>query len=299
MKIIITGAKGFIGKNLNFYLNTLHELKPLSVRFQSNQSFNITGDAIIHLAGKAHDLKKVSHPQDYYDANFELTKQLYDAFLLSDVKIFIFMSTVKAVADEVSGVLNEDEIPNPKTYYGITKQLGEQYILSKELPKGKRVYILRPCMVYGPGNKGNLNLLFQLVSKGLPWPLGAFNNQRSFLSIENLSFVISELLENELIPSGVYQVADDKPLSTNELIQLLGNSLGKKTKIWQINPSFIKSVSKLGDFMHFPLNTERLQKLTENYIVSNEKIVKAIGKSLPVSTDKGLIMTFKSFKNEK
>ena len=84
------------------------------------------------------------------------------------------------------------------------------YILSKEIPKGKRVYILRPCMIHGPGNKGNLNLLYQLVSKGLPWPLGGFQNQRSFLSVENLCFVIKELLENESIPSGVYQVADDE-----------------------------------------------------------------------------------------
>ena len=138
------------------------------------------------------------------------------------------MSTVKAVADEVNGILSEEEIPNPKTHYGIAKHQAEEYILSKELPKGKRVYILRPCMIHGPGNKGNLNLLYQLVSKGLPWPLGAFENQRSFLSIENLCFVIKELLENETIPSGVYQVADDESLSTNELIQLLGKSLDKE-----------------------------------------------------------------------
>ena len=70
------------------------------------------------------------------------------------------MSTVKAVADEVKGILSEDEIPNPKTHYGISKRKAEEYLLSKELPLGKRLYILRPCMIHGPGNKGNLNLLF-------------------------------------------------------------------------------------------------------------------------------------------
>lgn len=298
-KIVITGATGFVGTNLQDFLKTSYSIRQLSVRYVSNQQFELKGDAIIHLAGKAHDLKKVTNPQDYYEANFELTKQLFDAFLISESAVFIFISTVKAVADEVKGVLNENELPNPKTHYGIAKHQAEQYILNKELPKGKRVYILRPCMIHGPGNKGNLNLLYQLVAKGLPWPLGAFENQRSFLSIENLCFVIKELLENESIPSGFYQVADDKPLSTNELIQLLGISLDKTTRIWKIPPHWIRGISKIGDYLSLPLNSERLQKLTANYVVSNEKIKRAINKKLPVSAEEGLIRTFESFKNKK
>ena len=151
-------------------------------------------------------------------------------------------------------------------------------------------------MIHGPGNKGNLNLLFQLVAKGLPWPLGAFENQRSFLSIENLCFVIKELIKNTAIPSGVYQVADNKALSTNELIQLLGTSLEKKKRILNIPASWIKVAAKLGDHLHLPLNSERLQKLTENYVVSNQKIVKAMGKPLPVESIEGLLKTFRSFR---
>ena len=295
MKITITGATGFVGTNLENYLKTEQEVQAMIVRYVPIQEFEIKTDALIHLAGKAHDLKKVSKPSEYYEANFELTKQLFDAFLVSEASVFIFMSTVKAVADEVKGILSEDEIPNPKTHYGIAKHQAEQYILSQSLPEEKRVYILRPCMIHGPGNKGNLNLLYQLVSNGLPWPLGDFKNQRSFLSIENLCFVIQELLNNIAIPSGIYQVADDVPLSTNDLIHLLGVSLNKKNMILNISSSWIKGVAVLGDYLHLPLNSERLQKLTENYVVSNEKIVKAIGKSLPVSTEQGLMMTFKSF----
>jgi len=296
MKIAITGTSGFVGTNLENYLNTSYIVVPLSVRYIPNQQFDLKADAIIHLAGKAHDLKKVSHPQEYYEANFELTKQLFDAFLLSEATVFVFMSTVKAVADSVSGTLTEDAIPDPKTHYGIAKQQAEKYILSAALPAGKRVYILRPCMIHGPGNKGNLNLLYQLVSKGLPWPLGAFENQRSFLSIENLCFVIKELLENTMVPSGVYQVADDQPLSTNELIQLLGTSLEKKSRILNLSQNVITAIAKLGDVLHLPLNSERLQKLTENYVVGNAKIVVAMGKSLPVSSREGLVRTFESFK---
>lgn len=295
-KIILTGATGFVGNNLKNYLESSNEIESKSIRYVANQQFEINTNAIVHLAGKAHDLKKVSNPQEYYESNFELTKQLFDAFLISEAAVFIFMSTVKAVADEVKGALTEEVKANPQTHYGIAKHQAEEYILKKELAEGKRVYILRPCMIHGPENKGNLNLLYQLVAKGLPWPLGAFKNQRSFLSIQNLCFVIKELLENENIPSGVYQVADDESLSTNELIQLLGTSLGKKTKIWKINASFIKSIARFGDTISLPLNSERLQKLTENYVVCNEKIVKALGKPLPVKAREGLLRTFNSFK---
>jgi nucleoside-diphosphate-sugar epimerase len=296
MKIVITGATGFVGLNLQDYLKTSHEIEPISVRYVPNQRFEIKGDALIHLAGKAHDLKKVSDPQDYYDANCELTKQLFDAFLCSESVVFVFMSTVKAVADEVEGILTEDEVPSPKTHYGIAKHQAEEYIFSKELPEGKRVYVLRPCMIHGPGNKGNLNLLYKLASKGLPWPLGDFKNERSFLSVENLCFVIKELIENTTIPSGVYQVSDDDSLSTNELIQLLGVSLGKKNRVLNIPSSWIKGVARLGDHMHLPLNSERLQKLTENYVVSNKKLLHAIGKPLPIASKEGLLKTFQSFK---
>ncbi|HRM47275.1 MAG TPA: NAD-dependent epimerase/dehydratase family protein, partial [Flavobacterium sp.] len=146
-KISITGAAGFVGTNLQNYLKSSHEIVPMSVRYKPNQEFEVTADVVIHLAGKAHDLKKVSQPQDYYDANYELTKQLFDGFINSEAKVFVFMSTVKAVADEVRGILSEDAIPNPKTHYGIAKHQAEQYLLSHELPQGKRVYILRPCMI--------------------------------------------------------------------------------------------------------------------------------------------------------
>lgn len=296
MKIAITGASGFVGTNLQKYLKKSLDIKTMSVRYVKNQQFDLNVDGVIHLAGKAHDLISVSDPKEYYEANFELTVQLFDAFLASEAKVFIFMSTVKAVADNVQGVLTEDAVPNPQTHYGIAKQQAEQYILSMELPPEKRVYILRPCMIHGHGNKGNLNLLYQFVSKSLPWPLGAFDNERSYLSIENLCFVIKELLLNKLIPTGIYQVSDDQSLSTNELIKMIGHSLGVKSRLLKVPKNLVVSVAKLGDYLNLPLNTERLRKLTESYVVGNQKILKVIGKKLPVSTEDGLMKTFLSFK---
>lgn len=299
-KIIITGASGFVGQNLQKYLRDFgNEIIPLSIRYKQDQDqdFILEGDIIIHLAGKAHDVKKVTIPSEYYEANFELTKQVFDAFLGSQVKVFIFMSTVKAVADTVEGVLTEDIIPNPQTHYGIAKYKAEQYILSQQLPSNKRVYILRPCMIHGPGNKGNLNLLYKTVQKGFPWPLGAFYNQRSFLSIENLCFIIKEIVERDDFVEGIYNLADDDALSINELIEIIAECIGKKAILLKIPRKVIIFLALLGNKLHLPLNSERLQKLTESYVVSNQKLVQVLGKSLPVQTREGIENTLKSFKN--
>ena len=160
---------------------------------------------------------------------------------------------------------------------------------------GKKVYIMRPCMIHGPGNKGNLNLLYGVVSKGIPWPLGAFENRRSFTSIGNLQEVIKGLLTKDA-PSGIYHMGDDEALSTNELIEVICSALGKKAHIWNIPCGLMNGFAKIGDVLHLPLNTQRMQKLTENYVVSNAKIKAALGmKEMPVRAKDGLRETIKSF----
>jgi nucleoside-diphosphate-sugar epimerase len=300
--IYITGITGFVGQNLSLYLANEFDIHGISrkkkhgrLTYEMFLKDDKSYDAVVHLAGKAHDLKKTSHDSEYYEVNFELTKRLYDQFLQSDAKKFIYISSVKASADVVVSPLTEEEIPNPITAYGKSKLMAEEYILAN-LPTSKKVYILRPCMIHGPGNKGNLNLLFTLVSKGFPWPLGAFVNKRSFCSIENFCFVVKQLLDQETIPAGVYNVADDEPLSTNQLIKLIAASQEKLTKILTISKRLIIVVAKIGGFFCLPLNAERLQKLTESYVVSNRKIVKALNKSLPVDVKEGLVKTFESFK---
>ena len=299
IQISITGTSGFVGHNLYNSLSPNIGIKKISrTQFLKIGSNDFEGvDVLIHLAGKAHDLKNVLTLDEYYHVNTELTKKLFDAFIDSDATVFITLSSVKAVADEVHGELTEESIPNPITHYGKSKLLAEQYILSKEIPTGKRVYILRPCMIHGPGNKGNLNLLYKLVSKGIPWPLGAFENKRSFCSIDNLMFVFKELMEREDIPSGVYNIADDVPLSTNEVISILEASQNRKPRIWNISKRLIEFSAKIGNILKLPLNQERLQKLTDSYVVSNKKLMSAIGKPLPVSSREGLLKTFNSFKN--
>lgn len=294
--ITVTGISGFVGFNLAAYLSSDgYHMNSLGLRENNKIEFHQDTGSVIHLAGKAHNLQKVSEPSEYYTVNYDLTKRVYDLFLNSKATTFIFISSVKAAADHVDGVLSETDLPNPNTHYGKSKLMAEEYIRNQPLPEGKSYYILRPCMIHGPGNKGNLNLLYKLISKGIPYPLAAFENRRSFLSVENLCFVIRELLERDDIPSGVYHIADDEALSTNELIRLIALASGRNPRLWNINPGLIRLLAGIGDKLKLPLTTERLDKLTENYIVDTSKLRQALGKELPVKARDGIIQTIRFF----
>lgn len=310
MKILITGVHGFVGSNLVKALSKEHTIYGLDiispikdgVRYTFSWDFldkpdEIPAvDAIIHLAGKAHDTKNEAAADVYFKVNTDLTKKIYDFFLKSKAKKFIFFSTAKAAADKVDGILTEDVVPSPVGPYGESKIAAEKYI-QEHMVDDKQVYILRPCMIHGPGNKGNLNLLYGVVKKGIPWPLGAFENRRTFTSIENLNFVIEGLL-NKDVPTGIYNMGDDEALSTNELIDEICKSLGKKAHIWRLPKGLMNGVAKVGGWLHLPLNPERLRKLTENYVSSNDKIKKALGvEKMPVDARTGLQTTLKSFKS--
>ena len=320
MNILITGIHGFIGSNFIRALRDKHtlygldiifpcrdgvsqtfswrDIEPTSFPFQTLPQF----DAIIHLAGKAHDTKNQSAAQSYFDINTGLTQKIFDFFLESSAKKFIFFSSVKAAADSVVGdMLTEDVIPAPVGSYGESKIKAEEYI-KEHLEYStieKQVYILRPCMIHGPGNKGNLNLLYNVVKKGIPWPLGDFDNRRSFTSIDSLCYVIEGLL-NQDVPTGIYHMGDDEALSTNELIAIMCEAMEKQPRIWKMNKRFMEACAGLGTLFHLPLNTERLRKLTENYVVSNAKIKAVLGiDKLPVTAKEGLMKTIRSFEETK
>lgn len=199
MKITITGTSGFVGQNLLPYLGEKgYGVSSLSLRNNDWQlAVPINTEVFIHLAGKAHDTSNTSSADEYFKVNRDLTQELFDWFLKSEARDFFYFSSVKAVADTVEGVLTEEENARPLTPYGQSKFEAEQYILKQSLPTGKRVFIIRPCMIHGPGNKGNLNLLYNIVEKGIPWPLGAYENKRSFLSIDNLCFLVDAMIRNE------------------------------------------------------------------------------------------------------
>ena len=328
MNILNTGVHGFVGSNLVKYLakeNTIYGLdivQPQKDGVMCTFSWDALDvenglpeiDAIIHLAGMAHDTRNKSAADVYFKVNTGLTQKIFDWYMASPTaKKFVFFSTVKSAADRVKGeFLTEECVPTPVGPYGESKIKAEDYIIKKFAPKAlkrpfhnfddsdsivsdKQVYIIRPCMIHGPGNKGNLNMLYGVVKKGIPWPLGAFENRRSFTSIGNLCVVIEGLLTKS-VPSGIYHMGDDEALSTNELIEVICEAIGKKAHIWRIPKGLMNGVAKVGGWLHLPLNPLRMQKLTENYVVSNKKIKSALGvDAMPIRAKDGLIDTIRSF----
>lgn len=280
----MTGSHGFVGTNLIEALSREHKI----IRWNAREDKVLPEcDSVIHLAGKAHDTKHTTEAEEYYRVNTDLTKRIYDRFLESSAKKFIFFSSIKAQDGD--------------TAYAVSKREAELAISLKDKvrgKKGKEVYILRPCMIHGKGNKGNLNLLVKWAKKGLPWPLAAFENKRSFASMGNVAFVVSELLKKD-VESGIYNICDDEGVSTNELIELICESIGKKACLWRISKRLMNCIAKIGDMMHLPLNTERLVKLTENYIVDNSDIKHALGVDrMPIGVREGLLQTIRSMIND-
>lgn len=273
----MTGSHGFVGTNLIEALSSENEI----VRWDAREDKVLPDcDVVIHLSGLAHDTKHTKDDEEYYKVNTELTKKIFERFLKSGAKKFIFFSSIKAQDGD--------------TAYARSKKAAEEYILDKVHGSGfkvndcKRTYILRPCMIHGKGNKGNLNLLVKWVKKGLPWPLAAYENKRSFASMGNVAYIVDQFLRSE-VESGTYNVCDDEAVPTNELIELICECMGKKACLWRIPKGLMMGIAKIGDALRLPLNSERLEKLTENYIVSNRDIKLALGvERMPVEAREGL-----------
>lgn len=307
-RILITGVTGFVGSNLVKHFSALpdyplvghcRDVEKGREQFRSDKLEIISDftaatlnelriDVVIHLAGIAHDLSNQYKPEEYYKVNYEGTKLVYDEFLKSNASTFIFVSSIKAAVDISRESVTEEVTANPVTDYGKSKLMAEQYIQSCERIAGKHFYILRPAMIHGPGNKGNLNLLYRYVKTGLPFPFGAFDNQRSFLSIDNFIFAVQQLVEREIV-SGVYHLADDGFLSTRELYKVIATVLDRKPLIWNISKNGMRNFANILGKKHL------VNKLTEDMRVSNKKIVNSLGVQLPVSIRDGISKTIKSF----
>lgn len=287
MKILISGAYGFVGSNLSQYLAANgHQCFALDVvkgevdAYSEFYTWDDLGkidwsslDAVVHLAGKAHDTKNTTEAKVYFDVNVGLTQKLFNA-CGNVVKTFVYFSSIKAV--------------DADTPYAQSKREAEKWL-------DGRAVILEPAMIHGPGNKGNLNLLWGIVRRGFPWPLAAFENRRSFTSIGNICAVVEELCKGQ-VPNGIYPMCDDEPVSTNRLIELIAESRGRKAKLWRLPKGMMRFMAKTGDFLHLPLNTERLGKLTESAVVDNSKLKAALGwERMPVKAEEGLRNTLKNF----
>lgn len=291
MKILVTGPSGFIAQPLMAYLSEQgHEVVGVSLREDNWMSLIPKDiDVYIHLAALVHTYKGLD---EFRRINTELTATLFDHFKASKAKDFVFMSTVKAVVDESSAIINEATPCHPTTPYGISKLEAEAYI-QQECPDDKRYFILRPSLVYGAHVKGNLALLEKLVHHNIPYPLGNFENKRTLLSVDNINYCTHQLIINADLKSDIFMIADDESLSTTEIINIISQAKQKKSRIWKINKSLIKGFVRLGDIFNLPLNHKTFNKLTEDYRIDNAKLKRVLQiEKMPISSQKGLKHAF-------
>jgi nucleoside-diphosphate-sugar epimerase len=301
MNIAIAGSTGFLGKNLSKYLvEKGYNVIPLYTRvldWEINYK-NQNIDVIINLIGKAHDHENKATEKEYYYSNVKMVEQLYEFYKSSTASLFIHISSMAAIIElESNEIVTEEAQPNPISIYGKTKLMAEQYLISSVPLEDKKLFILRPTMIHGKGDKGNLSMLYKIISKRIPYPLGAFKNERSFLSVNNFCFIVENIIEKrEYLKSMIYNITDDQPLATSQIIETIGKIKKTKIRIINVPKVMVNVLAFLGDYLRLPLNTKRLTKMTKNLVVSNQKIKNDLEiDSLPLGTLEGLEKTINDF----
>ena len=285
LNILITGSSGFIGTNLiEFLKKRNYNYDCISLRHGIPNLNYDKYNVIVHLSGIAHDTSSTYKEDDYLSVNYRLTLELFQVFLNSKSIKFISLSSIKAVCDESNFLITEETIEKPTSIYGITKLKTDQYIMDyikKESNEFKQIYILRPCLIYGLNSKGNLNLLNKYVNLNLPWLLAAFENKKSLCNIQNLFFVIENLINNN-INSGIYNISDNDIYSTNQIIKSLALTNKKSIYFIKIPKNIILLIFNFFDLFNNENKFQNiLNKITQTLIVDNSKIKNAISKDLP------------------
>lgn len=313
--ILIIGHCGFIGKHCAEALHSAHTLYGLDIagtadpNIAGTLSWNDLGqapipdiDTIIHLAGNPEEYRKTASLSEYYATNTGLVEKAFRFFTNTpSITRFIFFSSIKAVGPHPGHTITEQTTPEPQGHYANSKRMAEQHILDQlnanpHQYTGRQIIILRPCLTHGPGNRRNLLKLYNHIARRLPWPLGAYPSRRSYLAVENLTFILSKILRTK-IPNGIYNLADDQTVETQTIIRIIGNTLGIKPIILRIPPAAIVFAARVGTALKLPLNTKTLEKISTDQIVSNQKIKTALRiTNLPLTATQGIQKTITSYR---
>ena len=263
MKILITGATGFIGTQLSETLaKSGHEVRNTARSFALNSSTTrevitcdlesagnldhlTTGcDAIVHLAGRAHVMSDDPATSEllYLSANVNVTKNLVQSASRTGVKRMILMSSVKVNGESttIDSPFTSHDTPNPQDPYGRSKTQAEQALWDVASTSGLEGVVIRPPLVYGPGVRANFASLIGIVNRGIPLPLGSIHNKRSFVSIDNLIDCIATALQSSNAAGQTFLVSDGQDLSTPELIRSIASALHKSPTLFPFPPVLLK-----------------------------------------------------------
>ena len=307
MKILVTGASGFVGGALVQQINGLHDIQVLTRKpidlltpdvqqlvaaniFAADLPENI--DVIIHLAGRAHILnEQTTDPlSEFRKVNVEGTLELARQALEKKVKRFIFMSSIGVNGSvTLQQPFTEDAIPQPHADYAVSKLEAEQELKKLFAGSETELVIIRPPLIYAAHAPGNFARLLKLVASNLPLPFAGTNNKRSFVALENLVDFIQTCIEHPNAANQTFLVADQTPISTRELVQYLKQGVGKPARFIYIPQPLMKlGAACIG-------KSKLYEQLFESLEVDTTKAQKLLGWTAPLSTQQAMLQAGQNY----
>ena len=310
MKILVTGATGFVGSALCEVLATSgHELVK-AVRKGIGSGRVALGDiraeipwagtvgdcdAVVHLAARVHVMKDVAADPllEFRKTNIDATLVLASQAAQAGVKRFIFMSSVKVNGEQTQPdhPFRADDIPAPQDPYGISKMEAEVGLRKIAEQTGMEVVIIRPPLVYGPGVKANFASMVRWLQRGVPLPLGAIHNHRSLVGLDNLADLIVTCIDHPAAANQTLMVSDGEDISTTELLQRMGAALGKPARLIPLPQGLLQWGAALAG------KHDMAQRLFSSLQVDSAPTCQLLGWKPPVSLDQGLLQVAKSVQN--
>lgn len=285
MKILFTGASGFLGKNVYSLLKYNFTISTVGLESGNNYNVNIAKetpdlkekyDIVFHAAGKAHSIPTTNEEkQDFYNVNLQGTKNLCVALEKVGVpKSFIFVSTVAVYGVEYGELITENHPLNGDTPYALSKIQAEVFLTDWCNKHKVKLGIIRPSLIAGPNPPGNLGAMIKGIKTGKYLSISGSKARKSVLMVQDIANLIPLLAEK----GGIYNVCDSEQPTFHELEKLIASQLGKSSPI-SIPYSFAKLLARIGDCLgkRAPINSLKLDKISKSLTFSNEKARKELG----------------------